>query len=183
MRLTPLILVATLAWGTGMVGLGRAAEQLNLVLGSNTSSGIPVSVADLRTFAQTGTAPSSLQSILSLMPADMQTKLQVALKTNYPVDVEDLKARAKTENGVKVLESLAAATLRPGPQGVSEIETAILKSASNPQGFNLIDFIEAYPEPVLNLDINQIQSFVDTNENLIALAAKRLEQNGTSATP
>ncbi len=180
MRLVHLAIVATLAWGSVLTSMGRAADQLNLVIGSSASSGIPISTADLRTFAQTGTAPTALQSILSLMPPETQAKLRTALQANYPVDVADLEQRAKSENGVQVLNSLASATLRPGPQGVSDLETAILKSAANPQGFNLIDFIEAYPEPVLNLDINQIEALMQANESLVAKAAQRVEGNGVN---
>jgi hypothetical protein len=184
MRLTQIALVAALAWGSVFAGLGRAADQLNLVLGaSSTSSGIPIPVADLRSFAQTGVAPSSMQAVVGLLSPEMQTKLRQALQLNYPVDLADLQQRAQTETGQQVLQELAAATLRPGPQGVEEIKTAILKSAANPQGFNLIDFIQAYPEPVLNLDINQLQALIKTNEQLVGLAVKRFEQIAPATPP
>lgn len=176
--------VVALAWGSCLTGVGRAADQLNLVLGTNSSSsGILIPVADLRAFAATGNAPGNLQSILSLLSPAMQNDFRQALKINYPVDVSDLEQRAISDNGNQILTELAAATLRPGPDGVKQLKTAILQSAANPQGFNLIDFIQAYPEPVLNLDINQMQALIKTNDKLVSLAVKRFQQVAPSSTP
>lgn len=184
MRFSHVALVAALAWGSLLGGVGRAADQLNLVLGTTSSSGgILIPVADLRTFAETGNATGNLQSILGLLSPEMQKDFRQALKINYPVDVNDLEQRAISDNGNQILKELAAATLRPGPDGVNQLKTAILKTAANPQGFNLIDFIQAYPDPVLNLDINQMQALIKTNQNLVALAVKRFQQVAPNSAP
>lgn len=184
MRFSHVVIVTALAWGSLLGGIGRAADQLNLVLGStSSSSGILIPVTDLRTFAQTGTAAGNLQTILSLLSPEMQADFRQALKINYPVDVADLEQRAISDNGNKILQELAAATLRPGTDGVNLLKSAILKTAANPQGFNLIDFIQAYPEPVLNLDINQMQALIKTNQNLVSLAVKKFEQVSPSTAP
>ncbi|MDS3861839.1 alpha/beta hydrolase [Thermosynechococcaceae cyanobacterium BACA0444] len=184
MRFSHVAVVAALAWGSCLTGVGRAADQLNLVLGTNSSSsGILIPVADLRTFAQTGNAPGNLQSILGLLSPEMQNNFRQALKVNYPVDVADLEQRAISDNGNQILTELAAATLRPGPDGVNALKTAILKTAANPQGFNLVDFIQAYPEPILNLDINQMQALIKTNDKLVALAVKKFQQVSPNQAP
>uniref|UniRef100_B8HMD7 DUF1400 domain-containing protein n=1 Tax=Cyanothece sp. (strain PCC 7425 / ATCC 29141) TaxID=395961 RepID=B8HMD7_CYAP4 len=157
----------------------QAAETINLVIGTNSTSGIPLPVADLRTYAETQTPSSQLASLLSLVTPEQQADLLKGLKTTLPVDPNALQQVLGSAQGQQILTSVAAATLRPDPAGVEAIKTALMTSATSGKGFSFLSFLEAYPAPVISIDLMQMQQVVTLNQTLLA----QLSQSVTGSTP
>ncbi len=153
-----------------------AAEQLNLTFGSDSSSGLSIPVADLITYATTKTPPPSLNSVLSLLKPEDQTQLLTALQTRVKVDPASLESLLNSPDGQRILTDAATATLRPGPDGVQALRTALLTGASSPEGLGVISFLQAYPSSTMTLDLTQAQKLVQLNEQLIAANRSRIEQ-------
>lgn len=159
----------------------QAAETINLVLGTNSTSGTPLPVADLRAYAETQTPSSQLASLLSLVTPEQQADLLKGLKTTLPVDPNALQQVLTSAQGQQILTSVAAATLRPDPAGVEALKTALMASATSPKGFGFLSFLEAYPAPVISIDLLQMQQVVNLNQALLAQLGQSVQTGGAPA--
>jgi Alpha/beta hydrolase of unknown function (DUF1400) len=169
---------AFLIVATGILGAapGFAAEKLNLVVGSDSTSGVEVPVADLRTYAQTKQPSAQLKSILDAATPEQQADFLKVLQTNYPADPVELAKLLDSDQGKQMLTAVATATLRPDPKGMDAIKTALVESAKSPQGFSILGFLEAYPDPTFNIDLLKTQQLIAANQQLIDASRPQLEK-------
>jgi hypothetical protein len=169
---------AFLIVAAGILGAapGFAAEKLNLVFGADSTSGIEVPVADLRTYAQTKQPSAQLKSILEAATPEQQAEFLKILQTNYPADPAELAKLLDSDQGKQMLTAVASATLRPDAKGMDAIKTALVESAKSPQGFSILGFLEAYPDSTFSIDLLKTQQLVAANQQLIDASRPQLEK-------
>jgi Alpha/beta hydrolase of unknown function (DUF1400) len=169
---------ALLIAAAGILGAapGFAAEKLNLVFGADSTSGIEVPVADLRTYAETKQPSAQLKSILDAATPEQQADFLKVLQTSYPADPVELAKLLDSDQGKQMLTAVATATLRPDAKGMDAIKTALVESAKSPQGFSILGFLEAYPDPTFNIDLMKTQQLVAANQQLIDASRPQLEK-------
>jgi hypothetical protein len=113
---------------------------------------------------------------LSLLKPEDQAKVLVALQTKAKIDPVSLEQLLNTDDGKRILSGAAEATLRPGPEGVQAIRSALMTSASSPEGLGIIGFLKAYPGTTITVDVLQAQKFLELNQQLIEANKARLQQ-------
>ncbi len=163
---------------TGVLGTApsSAAEKINLVFGNDTSSGVEVPVADLRSFAQTKQPTPQLKSILEAATPEQQAEFLQVLQTSYPADPVELAKLLDSDQGKQMLNAVAIATLRPNQQGMDAVKSALIESAKSPQGFSILGFLDAYPDPTFTIDLLKTQQLVAANQELINASKPQLEK-------
>ena len=130
----------------------QAAQTIVVRRGSFTKS---IELADLKTFAETGTATSSLEDAARLLNVQQRSQLQSALKAKFNINVVAARNFLNTEFGNKVSSAIATVTPRRDRVGVQAVKTALILGARAPEGLSLISFIEAYPNPRIDVDLKQ----------------------------
>ncbi|MBW4551365.1 MAG: alpha/beta hydrolase [Aphanocapsa sp. GSE-SYN-MK-11-07L] len=153
-----------------------AAEKINLVFGNDTTSGVEVPIADLRSFAETKQPTPQLKSILEAATPEQQAEFLKVLQTSYPADPVELAKLLDSDQGKKMLTAVATATLRPNQQGMDAVKAALIDSAKSPKGFSILGFLEAYPDPTFNIDLLKTQQLVAANQELINASKPQLEK-------
>lgn len=161
------VLLSSVLATMGAVAPSWAAERINLVFGAQSQQGIEIQVADLRAYAETGTASGNLKLLLSMATPEQQAEFRRLLTTPFPINAEQLQTLASQDKGESLLKSVAAATLRPDSEGIAALKTAMLKGLAATGGLTLLAFLEAYPEPTMNIDVMQMQAILEANQSLI----------------
>ncbi|MDG2991237.1 alpha/beta hydrolase [Candidatus Synechococcus calcipolaris G9] len=167
-----LALSGAIAGGLGMTMLGMArpgiaAEDINLVLGSDRQAGIVLPVADLRTFAETGVASSKLQALLSFASPEQQTKFRQLFTTVLPITPQTLDQGIDSTQADEILGTIAAATFRPDEEGIEALKVAVEKAADASEGLTLLTLLEAYPAEQLDISIVKMQELMEAHRDVI----------------
>ena len=130
----------------------QAAQTIVVRRGSLTKS---IELADLKTFSETGTATPSLEEATRLLTSKQRSQLQTALKEKFNINVVAARNFLNTEFGNELSSTLATVTPRRDKVGMQAVKTALILGARAPEGLSVISFIEAYPNPRLDVDLNQ----------------------------
>ena len=131
----------------------QAAQTIVLRRGSVTRS---LNLADLKTFAETGTVSPNLKNAARILTPQQKSLIQDVLKTKYKLDVVATSDLLKTEVGNTLASSLASVTPRTDNVGVLDVKTALILGAKSPQGLSLLSSIEAYPNESLDIDVERL---------------------------
>ncbi|HEY9893677.1 MAG TPA: alpha/beta hydrolase [Candidatus Sericytochromatia bacterium] len=131
----------------------QAAQTIVLRRGSVTRS---LNLADLKTFAETGTVSPNLKNAARILTPQQKSLIQDVLKTKYKLDVVATSDFLKTEVGNSLASSLASVTPRTDNVGVLDVKTALILGAKSPQGLSLLSSIEAYPNESLDIDVERL---------------------------
>lgn len=126
-----------------------AAEQIAVRYGVFEQS---LLVADLRQYADTKTASSSLSFFLRFINQSQQQELRSLLQANLPVNLVALDRVLNAPVGINFLKQLATAIVGGDRAGVQALRAAAILGIK-PQGLSIISFLEAYPDRKLSLDI------------------------------
>lgn len=130
----------------------QAAQTIVLRRGSVTRS---LDVADLKTFNETGKISPTLENAARILTPQQKTLAQNVLKANYKLDAVAASDFLDTKVGNNLASLLASTTPRSDNVGVLNVKTALILGAS-PQGLSLLGFIEAYPEQILDIDVDRV---------------------------
>jgi len=151
------------SWVIGVVALAispiisitsaQAAQTIVLRRGSAVRS---LSVADLKTFTETGNISPSLENAARILTSQQKSLVQDVLKTKLNLDVVATSDLLDTEVGNNLASLLASATPRKDNVGVLDVKTALILGAKSPQGLSLLGFVEAYPNESLDIDVDRV---------------------------
>lgn len=144
-----------LAVGVVAVDLGRSqpvqgAEYLQIDFGL---LGVAVPVADLRTFAETGIAPESLNVYLQYLPPSARNQFREVLNRRYsvsPVAVSQVTYSSIGEDFLTRLGSIIQTAA--GLNGSQAMRAALILSASAPEGISILGILEAFPAAGIHID-------------------------------
>jgi len=170
------VLLSSVLVTMGAIAPGLAAETLNLVFGAQSQQGIQIPVADLRAYAETGTASGNLKLMLSMATPEQQAEFRQLLSLPFPVTAEQLQTLASNNKGEDLLKAVAAATLRPDSEGIAALKTAMMKGLEAEGGLTLLAFLDAYPESTMTIDIMQMQAILEANKPLMEQYLSRQQQ-------
>lgn len=131
----------------------QAAQNIVLRRGSTVRS---LSVADLKTFTETGNISPSLSNAARILTSQQKILVQDVLKTKLNLDVVSTSDLLDTQVGNNLASLLASATPRTDNVGVLDVKTALILGAKSPQGLSLLGFMEAYPNENLDIDVDRV---------------------------
>lgn len=131
----------------------QAAQTIVLRRGSAVRS---LSVADLKTFTETGKTSPNLENAARILTSQQKILVQDVLKTKLNLDVVAASDLLDTQVGNNLASLLASATPRTDNVGLLDVKTALILGAKSPQGLSLLGFIEAYPNESLDIDVDRV---------------------------
>jgi Alpha/beta hydrolase of unknown function (DUF1400) len=131
---------------------GAAAERLSLRYGPFQRS---VPVADLRTYAETGETTAELASLLSLVSRKERESLLEGLKFKVPLDVVAVDKLVRSPIGEQLLKKVAGITNRRDDAALPALRGGLVMAAASKEGLGVLSFLEAYPSPVLEINIKK----------------------------
>lgn len=138
-------------------------------------------VEDLRTYAETSKASSSLQFFLNFL-SEMDKKIvKEGLQVNLPLDVVAVDKLLDTEIGQQLLSETAKVTVRRDNAGSPALRSAIIESTLSPKGLGVISFLEAYPSKRLTIDLSKVDNFISAYYP--KTSSMQLPQDNLSYTP
>ena len=175
MKFTPTALVTGLL-GLAVGGLGNvseaiAAEKIVLTYGPIS---MPVPMADLEEFAETGEPSDELQELLTLANQEPET-VRTTLTDPVPVNLVVLDLALNSSPGEWVLDQIGA-TIHPasGAGSRQALRSALIGAASDDNEITLLEVMQAYPTPELTVRgdrlIETYNRLYDVLEPLEALA-------------
>ncbi|MEO8889943.1 MAG: alpha/beta hydrolase, partial [Coleofasciculaceae cyanobacterium] len=115
-----------------------------------------LSVADLKTFTETGKTSPSLENAARILTSQQKSLVQDVLKTKLNLDVVSTSDLLNTQVGNNLVSLLASATPRTDNVGLLDVKTALILGAKSPQKLSLLGFIEAYPNESLDIDVDRV---------------------------
>jgi predicted dienelactone hydrolase len=130
----------------------QAAQTVVVRRGSSTES---IKLADLKTLAETGTASPNLQAYARTLSPQQRSQILSALKANFNIDAVSVRNFLDTPTGNTLVSELASTTSRRDRLGELFVKSALVLGARAPEGLSAISFIEAYPSPRLEIDLNR----------------------------
>lgn len=130
----------------------QAAQTVIVRRGSSTKS---ISLADLKTLAETGTVSPSLQAYARNLRPEQRNQILSALKANLNISPVAVRSFLDTPVGNTLVSELTQATIRPDRLGELAVKTALVVGANDPKGLSALSFIEAYPNPRIDLDLDR----------------------------
>jgi predicted dienelactone hydrolase len=136
-------------------GATTAVQAAQTVVVHRGSSSTSISLSDLKTLAETGKASPSLQSYGRKLRSQERETILSALKANFHLNPVAVRAFLDTSRGNSLVSAIARTTPRSDRVGELFVKTALVVGAKAPQGLSLISFIEAYPSPRLDLDLDR----------------------------
>ncbi|MBW4549017.1 MAG: alpha/beta hydrolase [Symplocastrum torsivum CPER-KK1] len=136
----------------------QAAETLVLRRSQESES---IDVADLKTLVGTETTPLNLEDLARILSAKERRQITNALQAKFNLNAVDVRNFLNTQVGDELATALARATPRADRVGVQAMKTALVLGANAPEGLSLISFIEAYPKPRLELNLDEAFEVVE----------------------
>jgi predicted dienelactone hydrolase len=146
-----------------MVGAAKSSAAERIVFTFDPVGTLPISVTvkDLRDYAETGKANGAVLLYTKLAPKPQEQILRSVLVQPYRVTPNTIEQFTATHLGNQMLQQLSQ-VLRLDPKDAPQptnsagaLKAGLVKAAKNPQGFTLLSFFEAFPAPVLRIDVKQ----------------------------
>ena len=147
--------IAALTVLSVLSGINTRAQAAQTVVVRRGSSAQTIDVADLKTLAETGKASPKLQAYArKLRPEERETILS-AFKANFNMNPVAVRNFLDTPTGNALVSAIANATSRSDRVGELLVKSALVSGARSPEGLSLIRFIEAYPSPRLEINLDR----------------------------
>ncbi|MFP4299845.1 MAG: alpha/beta hydrolase [Spirulinaceae cyanobacterium] len=127
-----------------------AAETVILKYGQTQQN---VAIADLETLAATGEFPQNLGNLAIVLSPEQKQQIANALQTQVEVDSVIIHNFLDTVMGRRLLGAIAALTPEEDIIQLFKLRRAITQSARNPGGLSLLGILAAYPDPQLEIDL------------------------------
>ncbi|VXD21991.1 alpha/beta hydrolase [Planktothrix paucivesiculata] len=130
----------------------RAAESVVIRQGFIYAT---VSVKDLKEFAETGKVPIGLLGYFSFLKPEQKQQALGALNIKIKIKIknETVEEIVNSQVGTRLLTDIDTIISSDKSQGGTAIKTAILSSAKSEQGLSVINFLENYPLPTIEINL------------------------------
>jgi Predicted dienelactone hydrolase len=114
-----------------------------------------VSVKDLKEFAETGKVPLGLLGYFSLLTPEQKQQALAALNINIKIKYETVDTIVNSKVGTRLLTDIDTIISSEKSQGGTAIKQAILSASKSNQGLSVINFLENYPLPKIEINLPQ----------------------------
>ena len=138
------LLGAAVLWNGGSA---IAAEQVAVRLGPLRQS---VAIADLETFAQTGTVPPSLHLYSAFMGDDVRHTLNGYLQVDPAVGEVLVQDLLNSSAGDRLLSMLEVIVVDSTPE---QLQQTLTTAAQTSKGLSLLGILKSFPEETVTLDL------------------------------
>lgn len=126
-----------------------------------------VSVKDLKTFATEGTITSSFAFYAAKVSPDDLKQLRELLTRPFPVNKIQLYNFLNSELGDKLLDQISKIINNPPTQSKPALRGALIAAAQNPQGLTILEVLEQYALPTIDVSLSTIIDSVDSTDRLL----------------
>ncbi len=133
-------------WATPVL----AADQVSLSFESLT---VNVPVTDLVTFAETGQLSGDLAAYAQLAPKEYVSDFRSLLQQSFQLTPTTVSQFSKSQTGQIVFQSLGEfLKTQDNQNGQTALVTAFVKAAANSKGVTIVDVIQQFPSPTMQID-------------------------------
>lgn len=130
----------------------QAAQTIVVRRGSFTDT---IQLADLKIVAETGSVPRNLENLARILTPQQRSQVEAALQAKFKIDPVAASNVLNSEYGNNLAIALASTTSKADRLSVQAVKTGLILGARNPEGLSLLSFIEAYPRPRLEIDLDR----------------------------
>ncbi|HBB33340.1 MAG TPA: dienelactone hydrolase [Cyanobacteria bacterium UBA8803] len=144
--------VTALIGVNGVTSPLQAAQSVVLRRGTLRQS---IALAELKTLAQTGQVPPSLDPYARSLTQEQRRQIIAALQANFNIKPGAVRSFLNTPIGNDLALALASVTPRRDRVGVQSMKTALVVGAKANSGLSALEVIEAYPSPSIEIDLDR----------------------------
>ncbi len=178
----------SLGAGSGLLApkIASSAERVILDAGMLQES---VSVRSLKTFARTGKIDQELRFYARLVSQETMNQLREALQRRFNsniVTVSQLTYSPLGKDALKQFGTLIETESRLN--GAQAIRAALLQASGNPDGFTLVDVLEAFPSEGVRIKLGELlrlqhrfSAIAHYTKTSVAAIAQQAEQEAATA--
>ncbi|MBV8886488.1 MAG: alpha/beta hydrolase, partial [Chroococcidiopsidaceae cyanobacterium CP_BM_RX_35] len=118
-------------------------------------------VKDLRTYAETQKASSTLKQLLGFLSPEERVAVQQILQVKLPLNIVTLDKVLDTGLGKKILSKATEVNKRRDYAGVQALRAASILGTITPGGgLSVISLLEAYPSQRITIDVGQVPELI-----------------------
>lgn len=125
-----------------------------------------VSVKSLTNFTKTGTIDPDFEFYTQHLNPEELDKLRGLLNHSFNLNSIEAFRFFNTDFGKEIAQQLSYIIEAPANQSQPFLKGAIITAAENPEGFKIIDVINAYGSPKLVLNLDTFKNTIDEADNL-----------------
>lgn len=114
-----------------------------------------ITVEELKAIAQQGIVPTDLRDYAQTLTLLQKAKIRGALQTQLNIGTAELEELLATEIGTRFVTLLASVTSQTDAQDQAAVTQALLAATQAPEGLSIINFVEAYNQPSLDIDLEK----------------------------
>jgi predicted dienelactone hydrolase len=144
---------------------GFAADQISI--NYPPFGAFYVSVQDLTTFANTGEVTSSFAYYANKVKPWQLKHLREILIKPFPVNSVETFNFFQTQLGKEVLTQAVKLINTPKDESKPALEGALISAAENPKGLTIIEVLQKFSLPTINVDLSTVVSTVDDANELL----------------
>lgn len=156
---------------------GWSADKITMRYGPIYRS---IAVADLKSYAQTGTPSNELGSFLGLIKSKDRESLTKTLNMKFPFNVVQVDKLLKSPAADGLLTEVAGATVLPGGTEVVALRGALLIAASSKEGLGTLSLLDSYPTPTLTVDLKKLLVLMKNSKSFKGLSSMMGSFGGAS---
>lgn len=152
---------------TALTHPSLAAEEV--VIASGNTNLVTLPIADIETYAKTGTATPKLQPILNFLSAQQRDTFKGAMTYQFRVQPAPFGQFLNSKLGGNLLEEFATVVKPPQQVAVSPttaLKTAFNQAATGDGNFTLVEVLRQYPNPQVVLDQQAVQDKLQNFQTL-----------------
>jgi predicted dienelactone hydrolase len=113
-----------------------------------------LSVADLRSYVESGTLTPQLQTYVRFLPVDQQERVRVALQEKIDLDASSISQFLYSPLGERFLKQVSQVMQTDSQQpSYAALRSALITSAQAPEGLTALNVISNFPGETIRVDL------------------------------
>ncbi|RUS97493.1 hypothetical protein DSM106972_084410 [Dulcicalothrix desertica PCC 7102] len=127
-----------------------------------------ISTLDIETYAESGRVTRDFAFYLNRVPSSQRAQFRQLLRTYFNLDATLVSQVTYSALGESVVRRLSELIMTESRQGsFYALRSALILSATNPKGLNIVEVIRRYPSSTIRLNLTEGQSILTNFSELI----------------
>ncbi|MBW4601326.1 MAG: alpha/beta hydrolase [Calothrix sp. FI2-JRJ7] len=127
-----------------------------------------ISTDDIETYAESGKVTRDFAFYLNRVPSSQRAQFRQLLRTNFKLNATLVSQVTYSALGESVVRRLSELIMTESRQGsFYALRSALILSATNPKGLNIVEVIRRYPSSTIRLNLTEGQSILTNFSELL----------------
>lgn len=127
-----------------------------------------ISTDDIETYAESGRVTNDFAFYLNRVPSSQRAQFRRLLRTYFKLDATLVSQVTYSALGESVVRRLSELIMTESRQGsFYALRSALILSATNPKGLNIVEVIRRYPSSTIRLNLTEGQSILTNFSELL----------------